>query len=192
MILLTNLDIVFLRAWYPVKPRRYYNPVSSLLLDDKENWKGMRVTGQIRFDQGLNVPEKPESKYTKIDKPIFAFPPLIVPKKLQASLPYEAKVRLPKWRDPKSYLETRPVIVDPAEQEVRELLNQVMTIRNEKIRTQKLKMQKAADRAAEEHAAEAVAKKQFEKQRTKEYWITEVKKRKNEGGMSGNPQKRSR
>lgn len=61
-------DIVFLRAWYPVKPQKYYNPVTSLLLKDKENWKGMRSVAQIRIDSNLNAPNNPDSHYKPIER----------------------------------------------------------------------------------------------------------------------------
>ncbi|KAJ1554170.1 Glycoside hydrolase 2 (Mannanase, beta-galactosidase), partial [Nowakowskiella sp. JEL0078] len=56
-------DIIFLRAWYPVKMKKYYNPVVSLLQSDKNQWKGMRLTGQIRRDMNLKTPLKVDSKY---------------------------------------------------------------------------------------------------------------------------------
>ena len=56
-------DIVFLRAWYQIKPRQYYNPVASLLLKDKEGWKGMRLTGEVRRDEQLKTPADVNSLY---------------------------------------------------------------------------------------------------------------------------------
>ncbi|PTB80279.1 DUF663-domain-containing protein [Trichoderma longibrachiatum ATCC 18648] len=35
-------DIVFLRAWYPIKPHRFYNPVTNLI-----GWQPMRLTGEV-------------------------------------------------------------------------------------------------------------------------------------------------
>ena len=56
-------DIVFLRAWYPVKPRKYYNPVTSLLLSSKSGWQGMRLTGQVRRELEMRAPQKMDSAY---------------------------------------------------------------------------------------------------------------------------------
>ena len=56
-------DIVFLRAWYSIEPKQLYNPVTSLLLADKTTWKGMRLTGQIRRDEGIETPLDANSKY---------------------------------------------------------------------------------------------------------------------------------
>lgn len=61
-------DIVFLRAWYPVKPKKFYNPVTSLLLSKRKKWLGMRTTGQIRRDQDLPVPKNKDSEYKPIER----------------------------------------------------------------------------------------------------------------------------
>lgn len=56
-------DIIFLRAWYQIKPRQYYNPVGSLLLVDKSKWQGMRLTGEVRRDQMIKTPSDVNSLY---------------------------------------------------------------------------------------------------------------------------------
>jgi ribosome biogenesis protein BMS1 len=56
-------DIIFLRAWYQIKPRQYYNPVGSLLLVDKSKWQGMRLTGEVRRDQNVKTPSDVNSLY---------------------------------------------------------------------------------------------------------------------------------
>lgn len=62
-------DIVFLRAWYPIRPRRFYNPVTNLLdgrdsqQRDGQTWTGMRLTGQVRRDEGLDTPQQKNSQY---------------------------------------------------------------------------------------------------------------------------------
>lgn len=56
-------DIVFLRAWYPIKPHRFYNPVTNLI-----GWQPMRLTGEVRHDQGLTAPQLKNSQYRKIER----------------------------------------------------------------------------------------------------------------------------
>jgi ribosome biogenesis protein BMS1 len=56
-------DIVFLRAWYRIEPRKYYNPVASLLLADKSAWQGMRLTGEVRMAEGVKTPQQVNSLY---------------------------------------------------------------------------------------------------------------------------------
>jgi len=56
-------DIVFLRAWYPVDIPNYYNPVTSLLYEAKDKWRGMRTVRQIREDQNLGISFNSDSVY---------------------------------------------------------------------------------------------------------------------------------
>ena len=65
-------DLVFLRAWYSIEPKKLYNPVTSLLLADKKDWQGMRLVGQIRKDQGIDTPSDPNSTY-KVSTKIIAY-----------------------------------------------------------------------------------------------------------------------
>ena len=91
-------DIIFLRAWYPVKSHRFYNPVTNLLdsippstttvtnspSHDEEtkaseptdqpssppsSWPAMRLTSQIRSSLSLPTPSIPSSTYTPITRP---------------------------------------------------------------------------------------------------------------------------
>lgn len=63
MLIYHCIDIVFLRAWYPVKPRKYYNPVTSLLLSSKTEWRGMRLTGEVRRELNMHAPQNVDSVY---------------------------------------------------------------------------------------------------------------------------------
>lgn len=56
-------DIVFLRAWYPVLPKKFYNPVTSLLLTSKKDWQGMKLSSQVRREQGIPLPINQDSTY---------------------------------------------------------------------------------------------------------------------------------
>jgi ribosome biogenesis protein BMS1 len=86
-------DMVFLRTWYPVKPPRYYNTVTSLLMPVKI-WKGMRRTGQVRHDQALKVPLKPDSVYRSVVRHERKFAPLRVPRSIEKALPFKAKTKV--------------------------------------------------------------------------------------------------
>src|SRR5262245_36463642 len=139
------IDIVFLRAWYPIRPRKFYNPVTSLLQEDKMDWQGMRITGKIRAEMGLPAPSNPDSTYRKIERPTRRFNPLKVPKALQASLPYASKQHnIPKQKRP-TYLQKRAVVLGGDEKRARDLLTKVMAIRNEKVKKRREK--KAVERA---------------------------------------------
>jgi len=86
-------DIVFLRAWVPIMPRKFYIPVTNLLQADKSTWQGMRRVGELRRELKVPVPNKPDSEYKPIVRTERKFAPLVIPKALQASLPFASKVR---------------------------------------------------------------------------------------------------
>lgn len=56
-------DMVFLRTWYQVQPKKYYYPVDSLLLDDKSSFAAMRLTGQVRIEDNVKTPNNANSQY---------------------------------------------------------------------------------------------------------------------------------
>ncbi|KAJ3400074.1 Glycoside hydrolase 2 (Mannanase, beta-galactosidase), partial [Chytridiales sp. JEL 0842] len=149
-------DIIFLRAWYPVKPKKFYNPVSSLLLADKEKWVRLRTTGQIRREEGLKGNFNPDSLYKEIERKPRKFNPLKIPKSLQANLPFASKPKqLSKQKKP-GLLQRRAVLLEPHEKKVYSLLQAVNTLKREKERKQKEKevikkagMAKEAARAQE-------------------------------------------
>lgn len=59
-------DIVFCRTWFKVDVPEFYTPVTSLLLppEEKNSWKGVRTTGQIKREKGLRNAANPDSSYT--------------------------------------------------------------------------------------------------------------------------------
>lgn len=109
---------MFLRAWVPVHPRKFYIPVTNLLQENKTDWQGMRRVGEVRREQAIKTPRNPDSEYkvrgvTKNtshlvcmdllahrtiagSQPIVRterrFSPLVIPKALQAALPFASKV----------------------------------------------------------------------------------------------------
>ena len=94
-------DIVFLRTWYPIKPHRFYNPVTNLL----GPWQGMRLTGEVRRDQGIATPQDDNSKYRAIERPTRHFNPLRVPRNLAAELPYKSQIVRMKPQRHKTYMQ---------------------------------------------------------------------------------------
>eukprot|EP00002_Diphylleia_rotans_P030203 TRINITY_DN6196_c0_g1_i2.p1 TRINITY_DN6196_c0_g1~~TRINITY_DN6196_c0_g1_i2.p1 ORF type:complete len:1145 (+),score=277.20 TRINITY_DN6196_c0_g1_i2:91-3525(+) len=130
-------DIVFLRAWVPVKPVKFFNPVYSMLMETKE-WEGMKLVGQLRYERGLQVPQKKNSKYKKIERLERKFNTLKIPKSLAESLPFSSKRKVQKRPENKDV--DRPLmVVDDKERKMRELINQIATVRKEKLETRKIK-----------------------------------------------------
>ncbi|POV99094.1 hypothetical protein PSHT_13679, partial [Puccinia striiformis] len=108
-------DIIFLRAWYNVKPRMFYTPVASLVLPNKTRWQGMRLTGEVRRDQQLKTPVDVNSQYRPIVRETRRFNPLKIPKKLQSSLPFATKPKYQKPQTKPTYLQQRTVLLQPEE-----------------------------------------------------------------------------
>ena len=122
-------DIIFLRGWYSIHPRQFYNPVTSLLLSDKSKWSCMRLTGQARRDE-VKTSVDINSTYKKIERPARRFNPLLVPKKLQAQLPYASKPKLMKTQKTPTYLQKRAVVMEPEEERA---LAMMRALRKDKI-----------------------------------------------------------
>ncbi|TVY32803.1 Ribosome biogenesis protein [Lachnellula subtilissima] len=99
-------DIVFLRAWYPIKPHRFYNPVTNLI-----GWEGMRLTGEVRRDQGLATPQDKNSLYKPVERAVRHFNPLRVPRALAAELPFKSQIVQTKKQGKETYMQKRAVVL---------------------------------------------------------------------------------
>ena len=81
-------DIVFLRTWYTLKLEKYYNPMISF-----NATRLLRTTWQLRKQLGISNPEA-DKVYPRLERPNKKFSPLVVPKKLQGSLPFKTKEKI--------------------------------------------------------------------------------------------------
>ncbi|KAM3859880.1 LOW QUALITY PROTEIN: ribosome biogenesis protein BMS1 homolog [Diretmus argenteus] len=125
-------DIVFLRSWYPVSVPQLYNPITSLLFGQKENWSGMRTLGQLKHDLGIRNKPNADSLY----KPVVRRAPrhfnrLHIPKQLQKALPFKSKPKLQqsKGKTPRD-LQRPSVIREPHERKVAALIHALSTVHN--------------------------------------------------------------
>jgi ribosome biogenesis protein BMS1 len=82
-------DIVFLRTWYPLNVNRYYNPVTDLLRERGNEWKGMKTVYQLRKERSLQVDQNANSEYKTIERKKFVAKTVHVPAKMQSQLPYQ-------------------------------------------------------------------------------------------------------
>eukprot|EP01122_Echinamoeba_exundans_P012949 TRINITY_DN5568_c0_g1_i1.p1 TRINITY_DN5568_c0_g1~~TRINITY_DN5568_c0_g1_i1.p1 ORF type:complete len:1335 (+),score=469.47 TRINITY_DN5568_c0_g1_i1:540-4007(+) len=165
-------DIVFLRAWYPVEPKKLYNPVCNLLLKEKDRWEGMKTTTQIRHERNIPVPQNRDSHYRDVGRKEKVFRPLKISKKLQEELPFESVPKLQKKRKRESLESKRSVVLEPEEKKRMQLLNQLTMFRKEKLATKKDKMkeklkkykeQKAKNDAIVEERKEGAKKRFYER-----------------------------
>ncbi|KAF8318977.1 DUF663-domain-containing protein, partial [Clavulina sp. PMI_390] len=131
-------DLIFLRGWYPIQPRKYYNPVTSLLVEGG-NWQGMRLTGQVRREQGVKTPLEINSAYRAVDRPSRRFNALKVPRKLQQALPYASKPKTLKAQLKQTYLQKRAVVLEPEEKKAITMLQQIRALRKDQVQRRKAK-----------------------------------------------------
>lgn len=187
-------DIVFLRTWYPIKPTRFYNPVTNLLDVEgdsgKGGWKSMRLTGEVRRDQGIPTPLQKDSAYRPIERPTRHFNPLRVPRQLASDLPFKSQIVQMKPRKTETYMQKRAVVLGGEEKKARDLLQKLTTMRNEKV-AKRQAAQEERRKAYRAKMADSLEKKEAREKREKsEYWSREGKKRKNDDGEGGRGKKR--
>jgi len=204
-------DIVFLRAWYPVKPHRFYNPVTNLLdappttfnraatssnvnpqvSDVEQGWQAMRLTGAVRAVMNIPTPLQKDSKYTPITRATRHFNPLRVPRQLATNLPFKSQITANKARKAgPTYLQRRAVVLGGEERKARDLLQKLATMRREKLgkRQEKKEERRALYRKKVEKSAEM--KKEREKRERDEFWRKEGRKRKGGDGGGGGGKRR--
>ncbi|BFZ60512.1 Glycoside hydrolase 2 (Mannanase, beta-galactosidase) [Saitoella coloradoensis] len=183
-------DIVFLRAWYPVKPRKFYNPVTSLLLQDKTAWEGMRLTGAVRREMAVATPLPANSQYRPVERKTRKFNPLKVPRALQAALPYASKPRIMNAQKKPTYMQKRAVIVtDSDERKARDLMQKVHTLNADKTRKRKEKQEERRGVYRKKVEEGLLKKAAREKKETKQYFEKQRKRGIHSEGGGGKRQR---
>ena len=143
--------------------------MTSLLLSNKKEWAGMRLTGQVRKEEGLKTPYERDSAYKKIERPERRFNPLRIPKKLQAALPYSSKPKLMKAQHRQTYLQKRAVVLEPEEKKAIALLQQARALRKDQIVRRREKQEERRSVHRKKVAKEEEKKSEKEKEKRKEY-----------------------
>ena len=138
---LPSLDIVFLRAWLSVEPRKFYNPVTSLLLADKSAWAGMRLLGKIRRDEGLKTPLHVNSTYKPVERTTRHFNPLKISRAIQKDLPYASKIKAMRPQKEQTYLQKRAVVMTADERKASALLQSMQSLQKDKVQRRKDKQE---------------------------------------------------
>jgi ribosome biogenesis protein BMS1 len=185
-------DIVFLRAWYPIKPHRFYNPVTNLLdIDGQEGWVNMRLTGEVRRAEGVETPKDKNSAYRGVEREERHFNPLRIPRKLASDLPFKSQPvkTLPQRKE--TYLQKRAVLPDLEEKRARNLMQQVLTLRREKEDKRRIAKEKHREQYRKKVAENEEKRREREKRESDEFWRREGKKR-NAWDQTGGQQKKQR
>ena len=184
-------DLIFLRAWYSIEPRKYYNPVTSALLAPGENWTGMRLTGEVRRAQGLAAPQNINSTYKPVERPGRRFNPLKVPKKLAASLPYASKPRTMKPQGKATYLQKRAVVLEPEEKRALAVMQQVRALRRDQVARRKEKQGERREAKKKKLEKEERRKEDKRKEERKEHMrIVGIKSKREADREEGRSSKR--
>lgn len=163
-------DTIFLKTWYPVKIKHFYNPVTSLLLGNHSNWKGMKLTGQVRAERDIETPMNADSAYKKIERPERKFNSLKVPKSIKGSLPFKSQIHEMKPQKKSTYMSKRAVVLGGEEKKARDLMQKIATVRKEKESKRKGKKDEKFKERLKEIAKKEEAKKEKEKERKKDYF----------------------
>lgn len=140
----------------------------------------MRLTGQVRREEGLKTPLDRNSKYKKIERSARRFNPLIVPKKLQAVLPYASKPKLMKPQHRQTYMQKRAVVMEPEEKKAIALLQQIRALRKDQLIRRKEKQEERKAVHRKKVAKEEEKKSEKEKEKRKEYMRVAGQKSKRE------------
>lgn len=151
-------DIVFCRTWFKVDVPQLYNPVTSLLLPaaEKDAWRGMKTTGQLKREQGIKAQAEQDSLYTPIAREPKVFRPLVIPKSLQKELPYRDKPKTKKEEAIRLESQRVAVVREPHEKKVDKFMTMLRTTYSHKQqelkkatheRMETLKKQKEIDEA---------------------------------------------
>jgi ribosome biogenesis protein BMS1 len=177
-------DIVFLRAWYPIKPHRFYNPATNLI-----GWHSMRSTGEIRRDQDIATPLLKNSQYRKIERQTRHFNQLRVPKALAASLPFKSQIVQTKAQKKETYMQKRAVVVRGEERKARDLMQKLTTVRKEQVAKRKAKKDENREKYKKKIEGIEERLENKDKRENKAYWEREGRKRK-PGDMGGGGGKR--
>ncbi|KAI1436641.1 GTP binding protein Bms1 [Xylaria sp. CBS 124048] len=176
-------DLVFLRAWYPVKPHRFHNPVTERL----GTWQSMRLTGEVRRDQNIPTPQNADSKYRPIERATRHFNPLKVPRALAAELPFKSQIVRTRAQKRDTYVQKRAVVLGGEERRARDLMQKLTTVRKDVEERRRARKEEKRAEFKKKMAVMNEKKEAREKREKQEFWQREGKKRKvdAEGGGGG-------
>ncbi|TYJ15939.1 hypothetical protein E1A91_A10G216600v1 [Gossypium mustelinum] len=132
-------DIVFLRAWTQVEVPHFYNALTTSLQPRQKTWQGMKTVAELRREHNLSIPVNKDSLYKPIERKPRKFNPLVIPKALQADLPFESKPKNIPHRKRPLLEDRRAVVMEPHERKVHALVQHLQLIRNDKMKKRKIK-----------------------------------------------------
>ncbi|CAN8311472.1 unnamed protein product [Cochlearia groenlandica] len=171
-------DIVFLKAWTTVEVPQFYNPLTTALQPRDKTWKGMKTVGELRREQNIPIPVNKDSLYKRIDRKPKKFSRVVIPKKLQAALPYKSKPKDKPSRKRPSFESKRAVVMTHEEHKQHTTLQHYRLIEKMKTRKRKAKEQEKRKVYEAQKAKDAEASKKRSRVERRERYRTEDKQKK--------------
>ncbi|KAL0732407.1 hypothetical protein Bca4012_008616 [Brassica carinata] len=163
-------DIVFLKAWPTVEVPRFYNPLTTALQPREKAWRGMRTFMELRSEHNIPIPVNKDSLYKPIERKTRKFNPLVIPKKLQAGLPFASKPKNKPGRRRLSLDARRAVVMEPGERKSHAIVQQLKLMNKVKMNKRKAKEQeKRKAYEAEKAKKEVISKKRNREERRERY-----------------------
>ncbi|RVW28268.1 Ribosome biogenesis protein BMS1-like [Vitis vinifera] len=170
-------DLVFLRAWTEVEVPCFFNPLTTALQPRDQTWQGMKTVAELRRENNLPVPINKDSLYRPIERKARKFNPLVIPKSLQAALPFASKPKDILKRKKPLLENRRAVVMEPHERKVHALVQHLQMIRNEKMKKRKLKETEKRKRFEAEKAKEEQVSRKRQREERKERYRAQDKQR---------------
>ncbi|KAJ4967649.1 hypothetical protein NE237_014350 [Protea cynaroides] len=175
-------DIVFLRAWTQVEVPHFFNPLTSALQSRDQVWRGMKTVGELRRENNLPFPVNKDSLYKPIERKQRKFNPVVIPKSLQAALPFASKPKDKPSRKRPLLESRRAVVMEPHERKIHALVQHLQLIRNEKMKKRKLKEEeKRKAHEVEKAKNEEISRKRQREERRGRYREEEKQKKRRAG-----------
>ncbi|XP_066304879.1 ribosome biogenesis protein BMS1 homolog isoform X1 [Branchiostoma lanceolatum] len=179
-------DIVFVRTWCPVQVPRLYNPLTTLLLAEKDKWSGMKTVGQLKFERSIRNNPSQDSLYKPVERKPQRFRPLRVPVKLQQHLPFKTKPKQNPAK-PVKVMDRPVVIMEPHERKVAALMKALRSVHKDKKAQEKQKVKERYQNYRKLLEKETAKREAREKQSKKKVYsmMTQMEtKRKKKQGLS--------
>ncbi|KAH0905795.1 hypothetical protein HID58_037622 [Brassica napus] len=171
-------DIVFLRAWTPVEVPQFYNPLTTALQPRDKTWTGMKTFRELRSEHNIPIPVNKDSLYKPIERKTKKFNPLVIPKKLQAELPFASKPKNKPARKRPDLDARRAVVMEPEERKAHAIVQHYKLMSKVKINKKKAKEQEKRKAYEAEKAKKEVISKKRNREERRERYRTEDKQKK--------------
>eukprot|EP00398_MALV-I-01_sp_L67-1_P000579 gene579-949_t len=120
-------DLVLLKAWIEVEPKKFYNPMVDVPL-----WRRMKTIAELRRLHNVPAPYKPDSQYgSKPERKPRHFSKLTLPNSLSKALPFSARPKVDQKHvavKDRFHKETA-VVKSKEERQVNTLISKLLTVR---------------------------------------------------------------